>query len=238
MLGSSIALAQGGNDGIEQRLSMKFPVSVVNAEGGFVKQGALLTLKKSGMHAAIARGCGNEYKDGKLGLVGFSRVQCSPANYMQNGVRKFVMGESFYLTGIQIKDTVYLSLLSEPKNDMNYKADLKLYIGKGASITYEQAEQMISQIFTIGAAQAPQQAPVAESRPARRDDDGPRIAPPPPPPPPPAETPKVQLGMTPEQVVGILGQPTTMADAGPAKKFYTYPRMKIVFVDGKVADFQ
>ena len=47
----------------------------------------------------------------------------------------------------------------------------------------------------------------------------------------------VTLGMTIEQVVGILGQPQVVGDLG-SKKTYFYGNMKVIFTDGKVTDVQ
>jgi len=47
----------------------------------------------------------------------------------------------------------------------------------------------------------------------------------------------VSLGMTIDQVVGMLGQPTMVGDLG-SKKIYSYGNMKVIFIDGKVADIQ
>jgi hypothetical protein len=47
----------------------------------------------------------------------------------------------------------------------------------------------------------------------------------------------VSLGMTIDQVVGLLGQPTLVGDLG-SKKIYSYGNMKVIFIDGKVADIQ
>jgi hypothetical protein len=47
----------------------------------------------------------------------------------------------------------------------------------------------------------------------------------------------VSLGMTIDQVVGLLGQPTLVGDLG-SKKIYSYGNMKVIFIDGKVTDIQ
>jgi hypothetical protein len=47
----------------------------------------------------------------------------------------------------------------------------------------------------------------------------------------------VKLGQTPEEVVAILGAPEKKVDLGK-KLIYMYKDMKIVFVDGKVADVE
>ena len=50
-------------------------------------------------------------------------------------------------------------------------------------------------------------------------------------------TQSVSLGMTIDQVVGMLGQPQVVGDLG-AKKIYSYGNMKIIFTNGKVSDVQ
>jgi hypothetical protein len=47
----------------------------------------------------------------------------------------------------------------------------------------------------------------------------------------------VTLGMTIDQVVGLLGQPQVVGDLG-SKKTYFYGNMKVIFTDGKVTDVQ
>jgi hypothetical protein len=47
----------------------------------------------------------------------------------------------------------------------------------------------------------------------------------------------VSLGMTTDQVTGILGQPKNIMDLG-AKKIYVYPELKITFQDGKVSNME
>lgn len=47
----------------------------------------------------------------------------------------------------------------------------------------------------------------------------------------------IKLGQTPEEVVAILGAPEKKVDLG-GKLIYMYKDMKIVFVDGKVADVE
>jgi hypothetical protein len=51
------------------------------------------------------------------------------------------------------------------------------------------------------------------------------------------ETQTVALGQTPDQVTAIMGAPKRIVDLG-SKKIYTYPDMKIIFLNGKVSDVQ
>jgi hypothetical protein len=52
-----------------------------------------------------------------------------------------------------------------------------------------------------------------------------------------ANTKTVQLGQTPEEVKAILGAPENVIKLGP-KEMFVYKSIKVVFVDGKVADVQ
>ena len=52
-----------------------------------------------------------------------------------------------------------------------------------------------------------------------------------------ASTKTVHLGQTPDEVTGILGVPTKKIDLG-AKIVFVYKDIKVIFVDGKVADVQ
>jgi hypothetical protein len=55
----------------------------------------------------------------------------------------------------------------------------------------------------------------------------------------PAAPPKeISLGMTPEQVAAILGQPKSVVNVTAAKKMFVYADMKVTFTSGKVADIQ
>jgi hypothetical protein len=53
----------------------------------------------------------------------------------------------------------------------------------------------------------------------------------------PSVTPTVALGQTIGQVTATMGAPKQIVDLG-SKKIYTYPYMKIIFIDGKVNDVQ
>jgi hypothetical protein len=47
----------------------------------------------------------------------------------------------------------------------------------------------------------------------------------------------IALGFTIDQVTAAMGNPTRIIDLG-AKKIYTYPDMKVTFLNGKVADVE
>lgn len=52
-----------------------------------------------------------------------------------------------------------------------------------------------------------------------------------------AEPQTIQMGMTPDQVQGALGQPSKIVNLGP-KQIYVYKDLKVTFLNGKVVDVQ
>lgn len=273
---------KGSNADVEKKLGDKYALTIINAEGGVVTAGVTLTLKKPGLIAGSQNTCANEYKDGKIGLASASKAVCasavkkfgslpgislipgvggtaSTAQGSVPGTRPFVQGEKLYVTKIEVKDNITLSLASDAINDVVYKAEMRFAIAKGATPDPVQADQWIAEVFSsappekaqdsqqaapAAAAAAPAAAPEAALAP---------IAPPPPPPqdpalapiappPPPSDAPAAPtqtlgLGMTIDQVVAILGQPTRVASVG-TKQIYSYKDLKVTFVDGKVTDIQ
>ena len=176
--------------------------------------------------------------------------------------RPFVAGEKLYMTKIEVvKDDIHVTLISELVNQVRYTAEIRFH--KAAMLEIQEAETLIAEVLGIGAggggggsksastssqpAAAPAApaytappvgapaAPIASPQPATADTPLPPIAPPPPPPDQPAAAPPtISLGMTIDQVVAVLGQPSRMVDLG-SKKIYLYPSQKVTFIDGKVA---
>jgi hypothetical protein len=264
---------------VQEKLESKYKITVVNAEGGVVTWGVTLVLKKSGLIAGGMSSCTNEYKDGKFGLASVSKTTCSKyggftripginripgANAASaapaEGTRPFVMGEKLYVTKIEITDSVNFELVSDPINDVIYKAEVRFPFPKGTAPDSAKVDQLASEIFTIapdnpqggGAAASGQaavgQAPTSQTPapaaapPPAPEPQQPALAPiePPPPPPdaPPAQPPTLSLGMTIDQVVAIFGQPKLILEPVKNKKIYTYPDFKVTFVDGKVSAIQ
>jgi hypothetical protein len=180
--------------------------------------------------------------------------------------RPFVAGEKLWVTKIAIdKDVVSFTFVSDTIKDVIYYGVIRFQPQPGATPDAVHVDQTFTEVFSVaapdtksdaaqqpaapapaaGPAPAPQQAaspalaPIAPPPPPP-DPSGPTlapIAPPPPPPDQPVQT--VSMGMTEDQVVSIMGQPTTKADLG-AKKIYSYksPGLKVIFVEGKVSDIQ
>jgi hypothetical protein len=279
-----VAAQKYSYDDIQKKLEEKYSVTVINAEGGVVTAGVTLTLKKPGLTAGSQNTCANEYKDGKISLASASKTVCASAvrkfaglpgvslipgvgatagtaQGAVPGTRPFVQGEKLYVTKIEVKDTIALSLVSDAINNVTYKAELRFGIPKGATPDFAQADQLIAEAFSIAppdksqdgqqaaapaVAAAPAAAPAADPAlapispppPPPQDPALAPIAPPPPPPDAPAAPPQtLGLGMTVDQVVGILGQPQRVATVG-TKQIYSYKDLKVTFVAGKVTDIQ
>jgi hypothetical protein len=271
---------------LQQKLESKYSLTTINAEGGVVISGATLTLKKPGLIAG-AKSCTLDYKNGALALASISKATCTVGKATSGGIggfvrsripvpggtpdpqaaRLFVPGEKLWITKITIAaDVIGFTLVSDTINNVVYNSVVRVQPQPGATPDFAQADQMISEMFTVTPSDTPQQTaaapgagaappqvsgaspvPVAPAQnkladipppPPAPQDKLPDIAPPPPPSDQPAAPPQtLSLGLTIDQVVAILGQPVRIADVG-SKKIYTYKDLKITFVDGKVTDMQ
>ena len=254
---------------VGQKLTSEYTLTqTTGAQDDIVTMGTVVVLKKGNLMMVPVSSTSlfhNTYKDGKLGqgAVGIADKAQKATKFLKfvPGVgsmaeavptvstRAFVPGEKLYITKIEMKeDGVVFGLFTDAKkdqsgNDVHYKADLKFQFPKGFTLTAEQADKMVSDVFKVGDSaeandgngQQPSQ-PVAGSKSAVAKAE---VAPPPipPPPPPPADPKKISLGQTPTQVTDMFGQPTKIIDLG-VKKIYSYPDMKVIFRNGKVADIQ
>jgi len=93
---------------------------------------------------------------------------------------------------------------------------------------------MVKSLFSLGSVlhtKSPAAPPATQPTPATQ------AAPAQSAPAPPVPTQTISLGQTIEQIVAAMGQPKQLVDLG-AKKIYTYPNLKIVFVNGKVTEVQ
>jgi hypothetical protein len=245
-------VVRADNSTLQQKLGSEYALTSINAEGGVVTQGVTLSLKADGLIAGATYACASEYKGGKLAL---SSKVCS-ANRMADRIkalpwvgghipdapqgttiatRRFVRDEKFYVTQIQAADEVYFSLVSDAIDNVTYKAEIRF-----KTLDLGQADRMIAEVFGVtrpdSQPQGGQQVAAAASTPAPiqsrlRDDAPPR--------PPVQEAPPttVSFGLSTDQVVGLLGQPREILDAG-SKKIYLYKDLKVTVVDGKVTDAQ
>jgi hypothetical protein len=173
LLTSPLVRADDPKD-LQQKLESKYTLTTINAEGGVVISGVTLTLKKGGLTAGASSVCTNDYKDGKLALVGASKTTCAaatrkfghlPGISMIPGIggvagtaqgaagnaptRPFVAGEKLWVTKIEVRDVVIFSLISDTINNATYKAEIRFQPAKAAAPDLAQADQMIAELFTV-----------------------------------------------------------------------------------------
>jgi hypothetical protein len=159
---------------LEQKLTAKYRLSTVNAEGEFVLKGTTLVLKKDGFTGgADPLTCIHQYSDGKISLTGPSKAACTgavrtlskipvlkmipgvgaanqTAQGASPGTRPFVAGEKLYMTKIEVvKDDIDLTLISEQVNSVRYRAEIRFH--KAAKLEVLEAESLIAEVLGIGA---------------------------------------------------------------------------------------
>ncbi len=233
-----IAQAQGT---LQQDLEKQYTLTKMGTDSTgdvVVSAGKVLVLQKGGVLGVPYNNmvfCPSHYQDGAL----------KPPNTMCKmsvaKVSKYINnGEKVYVTQIQIipKDEKVIFSIVECDSCNNVqsasqmKSQIVFHYPKGylESADEGQVADLIGQVLaedTGGGgdaqqAQGQQQAAPAEAAPAAA--------------PAPAQPPaSVQMGMTPDQVVGILGQPEKIVNLG-AKQLYIYKDLKVTFLNGKVTD--
>jgi hypothetical protein len=175
----------------------------------------------------------------------------SVADAANNGCpsRKFVAGEKFWVTGIELKkDSIQVDTYSDPYNDTHYYGEIQFPFVKGSVPSPDAMVKTVAEVITVQPADddksdkaddkkdaAPAPAQEAPAAPAATLAP---IAPPPPPPDQPPAPPKtIAVGQTKAVVVAAWGQPTKVVKLS-SKEIYYYPDMKVTFVAGKVSDVQ
>lgn len=253
-----------------------------DAHDDIVTAGDAVVLHKDGLmmcSSASSYGFSNTYQNGVLAGNLNNRAKDAAKSFLRghlpfggggsasdaanNGCssRKFVSGEKFWITDIEIaKDNsgIIVSTFSDAYNDVRYYGEIKFPFPDKRSVPpVDQEEKTVEEVLTVapsddsgnngnsggsssgnnsGQAQnGPAPAPAAPAAPAAALAP---IAPPPPPPdqpPPPPKT--IAKGQTVDQVVATWGQPSKDIKLG-SKEIYVYPDMKVTFVGGKVSDVE
>jgi hypothetical protein len=171
------------------------------------------------------------------------------ADAAKNGCtsRKFVAGEKFWVTGVDLqKDGILVSTFSDAYNDVRYYGEIKFPFPKGSVPPVDDFVKTVSEVITVAPSDDKDQAkqggqggqtqaagPAAAPAPA----PAPMQAIPPPPPPADAPPPTIAIGQTKDQVTGAFGQPTRVAKLG-AKEIFYYKDMKVTFTNGKVSNVE
>jgi hypothetical protein len=211
-----------------------------------------------------AKDAAKNFVRGKLPFGGGSSVSSSASNGCAS--RKFVAGEKFWITDIEIaKDNsgIIVSTFSDPYNDTRYYGEIKFPFPSKTSVPPVDDEvKTVAEVLTVvpsddagkgqssGASQsssADKQSGnnqgaggAAESAPAVAAAPAPPlapIAPPPPPPDPVPQTKSIAVGQTKNDVLATWGQPTKDIKLS-SKEIFVYSDMKVTFIGGKVSDVQ
>ncbi|MEO9080107.1 MAG: hypothetical protein ABI268_12460 [Rhodanobacter sp.] len=211
------AHAQAGSipEQIEATYTLTKPTSDLTT---IVKPGDVLVLNKDDLFmCAISSAIPsvNTYKNGKIrqSLLNKMKFFTASGSTPTVATRMFVAGEKVLLTGVEMKeDGVQLSLLSPMINGRHYKALLVLPFAKGSTPPADQVMQTLAQVISVQPAS--HDAPVvATSR-------------------------TLAIGQSKQQVLAILGQPTTVVQLGGGKEIDYFPAMKVTFINGHVSDVQ
>jgi hypothetical protein len=205
-----------------------------------VEAGTVLTLNKGGVLGVPYDNmvfCPSHYQDGTL----------KPPNTMCKlsvaKVSKYInSGEKVYVTKIEIiqKDEKVIFSIVECDSCNNVqsasqmKSQIVFHYPKGyleGGADAGQVGDIIGQVLTPAADSGgdQQQAAAPADQGQQQQVAAPAAAAAPPA--------SVEIGMTPDQVVGILGQPEKVLNIGP-KQIYVYKDIKVTFLNGKVADAQ
>jgi hypothetical protein len=240
------ALAQGTGT-LQADLEKQYKLTRMGSDSTgdvVVSPGQVLVLQKSGVLGVPYKNvvfCPSHYQGGNLKAPN-TMCKMSVAN-----VSKFLSsGEKVYVTKIEIQpkdEKVIFSIVEcDTCNNVQAASQMKSqivfhypkgYLEGGADAG--QVGDIIGQVLTADAG-GDQQAAGAQDQGAAQQQEAaaPAAAAPAAPAAPPAS---VQMGMTPDQVVGILGQPDKIVNLG-AKQLYIYKDLKVTFLNGKVTDAQ
>lgn len=240
------AHAQDSKADLQRKLTAAFVLTRPTADyTDIVKAGSILELHQEGliMYTVADKVAPTwTFKDGRLSMGFKSTVSADMQlgsieqglNHLNVPQRRFVPGEKVWITAATVKDDgAYLVLYSDAYDDVRYIGQIKIPFDKKTAPPSDEVMKSIAEVVTTDAPDGGNAAdPPAQPAPPQQ------VAPPPPPPDTAPVQPKtISLGLTKDQVVGILGQPGRVAKVG-AKEIDYYPDMKVIFVNGKVTDIQ
>jgi hypothetical protein len=280
--------AQAGDPAtlIKEKLASEIKLTkATDAHDDIVTAGDVLVLHKDGLmmcSSASPYAFSNSYHDGVLAANLNNRAKSAAKSFLMgklpfggggsatdaanNGCssRKFVAGEKFWVTDIQIaKDNsgIIVYTFSDPYNDVRYFGEIKFpFPSKNSVPAVDDEVKTVKEVMTVqpaddasnkgdngkgdsggahqGQGQAQQQGQNSAQGGTAQVAALAPIAPPPPPPDQPAAPPKtISVGQTRDAVIAAWGQPTKDIKLS-SKEILVYPDMKVTFVAGKVSDVQ
>ena len=257
MFAWTIAKAQGG--GLESDLAAKYKLVKLGTDSSglaVVDAGTVLVIKKGGILSVPS---GNMVvvpsyvKDGQIKTANNTAMQgvnkllkwkgaSDPTGAASTDTKFLTTAEKVYVYKIDVnrKDSkvtfwiIECDTCNSVTDPSNRKAQVVFQFPKDylSGADGGQVSDVVNQILEIQADDAGQQQGQDAQQPAAQAEAAPAAAPAPAEPPP-----TIQLGQSPDEVTGMLGQPQKIVNLG-AKQIYIYKDMKITFVKGKVTDVQ
>lgn len=253
----TIVSAQGGADSLESQLAAKYKLVKLGTDStglAVLDAGTVLVIKKGGI---ISVASGNAVvlpttvKDGQVKAASNTAAQgvskflkwkgvSDPTGSASADTKFLTTGEKMYVSKIDInrKDSkVSLSIIEcdtcNSVQDPSHRKALVIFLFPKDYLSGAdggQISDVINQILEIQAddsGQQQQQEQDAQGQQGQQPAAAEPAAPPP----------TIQLGQSPDDVKGMLGQPQKIVDLG-VKQIYIYKDLKITFVKGKVTDVQ
>ena len=291
LLGGGLVAQQVGDPATlikEQLVSQIKLTKATDAHDDIVTAGDVVQLHKDGLmmcSSAGSYGYSNTYQNGVLSGNSNNRAKDAAKNFVRgklpfgggstvsgsasNGCasRKFVTGEKFWITDIEIaKDNsgIVVSTFSDPYNNVRYYGEIKFPFSNKASVPPVDDEvKTVEEVLTVapsddagkgqssGASQTSSGAKQsgnsqgasgpAQPAPAPAVAAAPALAPIAPPPAPsdpaPQQSKSIAVGQTKDDVLATWGQPAKEIKLS-SKEIFVYPDMKVTFIGGKVSDVQ
>ena len=250
----------GGADSLQSQLTAKYKLVKLGTDSSglaVLDAGTVLVVKKGGILSVPS---GNAVvvpsyvKDGQIKTANNGAMQgvnkllkwkgvSDPTGAASTDTKFLTSGEKVYVSKIEVnqkESKVSFSIIE--CDTCNNVQDASL---RKAQVVFQfpkdylngadggQVSDVVNQILEIEAADSgQQQAQDTQGQDAQAQQAAPQQPEAPPQPPP-----TIALGQTPDEVTGLLGQPSKIVNLG-AKQIYIYKDMKITFIKGKVTDVQ
>ena len=264
ILGASLlpvgsALAQGGTVTLQEQLAAQYKLAKMGSDtSGYsvVVEGTLLAVQKGGIMGvpySDKTTLTNKYENGTVHGPNVAMTEArkrlfghfSTTSSEGQSTHLMKKGDKVYPTKIEVKldkDLVVMGIVecdtcNKTDPPMWAKASVEFQFPKGslAKASAGDVEDTIGQLLAISddsqQAQGGDQQPGGQQQggqqPGGQDQGGQQQA----------EPQTIQMGMSPDQVQGALGQPSKVVNLGP-KQIFVYKDLKVTFLNGKVVDVQ
>ena len=253
------ALAQGGTVTLQEQLAAQYKLAKMGSDtSGYsvVEEGTLLAVQKGGIMGvpySDKTTLTNKYENGTVHGPNAAMTEArkklfghfSTTSSEGQSTHLMKKGDKVYPTKIEVKldkDLVVMGIVecdtcNKTDPPMWAKASVEFQFPKGslAKASAGDVEDTIGQLLAISddsqQAQGGDQQPGGQQQggqqPGGQDQGGQQQA----------EPQTIQMGMSPDQVQGALGQPAKVVNLGP-KQIFVYKDLKVTFLNGKVVDVQ